>query len=327
MNIKYAEKSIQTERFNTAVLFVVFNRPDTTKQVFEAIRKAKPPRLYVAADGPRLNTPNDIEKIREVRETILQNIDWECEVKTLFREENLSCGIAVKEALDWFFENEEQGIVLEDDTVPSLSFFWYCEELLEKYKHDERIGLISGVNHIGYIPKQSSYVFSKNKACWGWASWRRSWRNMDFNMNWRESIQSEQVMYNMGVSTYHYPQWKKALKAIDEKLVNAWDWQWYFSIAAQNQLTIFPSANLISNIGIGQDATHTFGKPKKEEIERFEINLPLTHPVLVCPEFNFDLLFEQYRMKPRKPRWISTLIKFIPKEVRIIIKKVLFISS
>ena len=121
---------------NTAVLFLVFNRLDTTKQVFEAIQQAKPPRLYVAADGARELKEGEAEIVKAVREFVIQNIDWECEVKTLFREQNHGCKMAVSGAIDWFFANEEKGIILEDDCLPSQSFFWFCEELLYKYKDD-----------------------------------------------------------------------------------------------------------------------------------------------------------------------------------------------
>ena len=112
---------------STAVLFLVFNRLDTTKEVFKAIRKAKPSRIYIASDGPRKIKNNEADKVKEVRSYIINNIDWQCDVNTLFREENLGCKIAVSTAIDWFFDNEEQGIILEDDCFPSQSFFWFCE--------------------------------------------------------------------------------------------------------------------------------------------------------------------------------------------------------
>ncbi|MFP4332877.1 MAG: hypothetical protein ACLFQJ_06210, partial [Campylobacterales bacterium] len=141
----------------TAVLFLVFNRLDTTKQVFEAIRQAKPPRLYVAADGAREAKEGEDQKVKAIREYILQHIDWDCEVKTLFREKNLGCKIAVSSAITWFFENEEMGIILEDDCLPSQSFFWFCEELLERYKDDMRIMMVSGYNKVQRYNQQNSY--------------------------------------------------------------------------------------------------------------------------------------------------------------------------
>ena len=153
---------------NTAVLFLIFNRLDTTKQVFEAIRQAKPPRLYIAADGARSSREGEAEKVQAVREYIIQNIDWECEVKTLFREQNLGCKYAVSGAIDWFFENEEMGIILEDDCLPSQSFFWFCEELLERYKDDMRVWHIGGSNFQNGIKRgDGDYYFSKYNTFFG----------------------------------------------------------------------------------------------------------------------------------------------------------------
>ena len=242
---------------NIPVLLVVFNRPETTKMVFEAIADVRPDRLYIASDGPRHDNADDAIRIERVRK-IFDNIDWECDIKCLFRSENYGCGPGVKNAIDWFFENESEGIILEDDTVPDSSFFLFCRELLSKYRHDDRIGMISGTNHINYKSTENpSYIFSKNKSCWGWATWRRSWETMDFQMSWRSSEYSNSIIKNMGVSPWYIRHWTRALQLIDSGKVSAWDWQWYFSKAAQNQLTIFPSVNLISNIGFGIDATHT----------------------------------------------------------------------
>lgn len=301
----------------SAVLFLVFNRLDTTKKVFEAIQQAKPPRLYIASDGARQTIEGEEKKVNEVRDYITANIDWECEVKTLFREQNFGCGPNVKFSLDWFFECEEMGIILEDDCVPSQSFFWYCEELLNRYKNDDRIGMISGTNHIQrhYLFRES-YTFSKYKACWGWACWRRSWKNMDYEMNWLNSMQKDEIIKNMGYSLDSVKHWQNAIISIEKNLVSAWDWQWYFSIATQNQLCIFPRYNLISNIGFGNNATHTFGAPLKEYTLKNEIILPLCHPSYIVSDTKFDRLFEIYKIKCRSfkrfiPNKLKNIIKFI----------------
>jgi hypothetical protein len=153
------DKFIPPKPLNTAVLFLVFNRLDVTKQVFQAIRQAKPPRLYIAADGARKNKEGEAAKVIAVRDHVLESIDWDCEVKTLFREENLGCKYAVSGAIDWFFEQEEMGIILEDDCLPSQSFFWFCEELLLRYKGDMRVGHIAGYNHFPGRVTASSYFF------------------------------------------------------------------------------------------------------------------------------------------------------------------------
>ncbi|HEY3387536.1 MAG TPA: hypothetical protein VGK46_13560, partial [Saprospiraceae bacterium] len=159
---------------HTAVLLVIFNRPQTTRLVFEAIRKAKPPRLYVAADGPRIGVDSDIFNCREARE-IIKGVDWDCELKTYFREEDLGCGLGPSTAFSWFFEHEEEGIILEDDCLPSQNFFWFCEELLERYRHDNRIMHVGGNNFLNGWQKDNdySYYFSRSGHIWGWATWRR----------------------------------------------------------------------------------------------------------------------------------------------------------
>ncbi len=153
---------VPSKPLETAVLFLVFNRLDTTKQVFEAIKEAKPPRLYIAADGARKDKSGEEEEVKAVREYVMKNIDWDCEIKTLFREKNFGCKYAVSGAIDWFFENEEQGIILEDDCLPSQSFFWFCEELLERYKDDMRIFMIAGTSYLfNEYEAINDYFFSK----------------------------------------------------------------------------------------------------------------------------------------------------------------------
>ena len=167
----------------TPILFLIFNRLDTTRRVFEEIRKQKPRQLFVASDGPRVNKDGEREIVEKTRKLVLDNIDWECEVKTLFRGENLGCKIAVSSAIDWFFENIEEGIILEDDCLPAQSFFGYCEELLEKFREDGRISVISGDNfQFGWRNTSDSYYFSKNCHIWGWATWRRAWERYDVEM-------------------------------------------------------------------------------------------------------------------------------------------------
>jgi hypothetical protein len=305
-------KFIAPYPLETAVLFLIFNRLDTTKEVFEEIRKAKPPRLYIASDGPRQIKKGEAELVQTVRDYVLNHIDWECEVKMLFRDQNMGCGPSVKTAIDWFFDMEEKGIILEDDCIPIQSFFWYAEALLERYRHDNRVAMISGTNHLTNVYKMpNSYAFSKYKACWGWASWRRSWKNMDFDMYWRGSNQSDSIIKNMGVGKASCSHWIKALKLIDTKKVSAWDWQWYFSVAAQNQLCLFPCDNLISNIGFGNNATHTFGEPKKAFIRTGEITLPLQHPQYVCQDHDYDEYFEKYKIK--KIISVDSLLKVLRK--------------
>ena len=272
------EKFIPPHPLNTAVLFLVFNRLDTTKQVFEAIREAKPPKLYIAADGARESKEGEDKKVQEVRDFILSNIDWDCEVKTLFRDNNLGCKMAVSSAIDWFFQNEEMGIILEDDCLPSQSFFWFCEELLERYKDDMRIGQISGFNY-GYKNKdlKYDYFFSKYPMIWGWASWRNRWNSYSLNMiDLDEIISTNQLslMFN-----------KKELckkidifKSVKKNLIDTWDYQWSYTLYKNSQFTIIPKNNYILNLGFGNDATHTQGVNPYTDLGLDESLKQLIHP-------------------------------------------------
>ena len=246
-------------------------------------------------------------------------MDWPCEVKTLFREENLGCKYAVSGGINWFFGLEEQGIVLEDDCLPSQSFFWFCEDLLGRYKDDDRVGMIAGTNHISYRPKGgASYLFSKNKACWGWATWRRSWLTMDFEMAWRKTVFVDDVIANMGITRWRFNRWWKALEAIDTKQVDAWDWHWYFSKSVQNQLSIFPEENLVANIGFGEDSTHTKGFAKRSYTDTADLVFPLTHLSVVCPDASYDLAFETEKMRPKK-----SVKRLVPRPIKRFIKEII----
>lgn len=271
-------KFIPPYPLNTAVLFLVFNRLDTTKQVFEAIRQAKPPRLYIAADGARLSKQGEVEKVQAVRDFILHSIDWECEVKTLFREQNFGCKYAVSGAITWFFENEPQGIILEDDCLPSQSFFWYCEELLETYKDDKSVYSVSGdARGAESFDMKEDYGFCKYPLIWGWASWARAWKNYDPEMDdWpmqREKFPSTISNYKPTVIF-----WKNIFEKMHNKEINTWDYQFSYLLLKNKGKSIVPKVNLITNVGFGADATHTFSADSEAaNRKRYEIKIPLSH--------------------------------------------------
>lgn len=243
---------------NTAVLFLVFNRPNTTARVFEAIRQAKPPRLYVAADGPRAERPGDAMNVANVRE-IATAVDWPCEVKTLFSGKNLGCKYGPKTGIDWFFQQEERGIILEDDCLPHPDFFVYCEMLLERYCDDDRVCVITGNNfQNGQRRGSASYYFSRYNHVWGWATWRRAWSQNDscisFWPEWRDSKDWKNNFPDSVESEY----WMSIFDRVYEKgIETAWDYPWTASVWYQNGLTATPNVNLVSNIGFGLDSTHT----------------------------------------------------------------------
>ncbi|MCI5150489.1 MAG: glycosyltransferase family 2 protein [Candidatus Electrothrix sp. MAN1_4] len=282
---------------HTPVLFLVYKRPDTTRQVFEAIRQARPPRLYVAADGPRKDVPGQAEKVQQVRDIVLKGVDWDCEVKTLFREENLGCKYGVSGGIDWFFENEEEGIILEDDTLPSQSFFWFCQELLERYRDDKRIFVISGDNfQEGQdCSMGDSYYFSCFNHCWGWATFKRAWEHFDVDMKQWPEVQKKGCLKYIWSDKSALSYWTNIFQSVYENKVDTWDYYWTFSCWLQNGLTILPNVNLVQNIGFGMDATHT--TTSREASKAYQLNFPLIHPEYMMRDMQADNCTQSYHFQ------------------------------
>jgi hypothetical protein len=245
--------------FNVPILFLVFNRPDTTAQVFERIRQIQPAQLFIAADGPRPGKEGEKQKCEEVRNIILKAIDWPCDVKTLFRDSNLGCGHAVSGAISWFFENVEEGIILEDDTLPDPSFFNFCKVLLEKYRFQEKIKMISGNNfQKGKWWGDGSYYFSAYSHIWGWASWRRTWQEYDFTLDGLDEKTHDKDMSFYFNDKRVKDYWKQTLDKLRNGVFNTWDIQLLFSMWHKRGLAVLPNTNLVTNIGFGASSTHTF---------------------------------------------------------------------
>lgn len=254
-----------------AVLMLVFNRPDVTEQVFQAVRSARPPRLYIAADGPRLGRPQDEETTAQVRE-VFKQVDWPCEVHTRFLTENLGCRKAVSSAIDWFFSKEEQGIVLEDDVLPSPAFFSYCDTMLERYKHDERVFSVVGNNLVEpWYKHPESYFFSKVFFVWGWASWRRAWQHYDVNMvDWPKTRLRVSALPYKPEQKLHHAYWSLVFDLAFKNQISTWDHQWTFAHWENNAVCVTPANNLVRNIGFGADATHTSGSDP-EYVKRLQV--------------------------------------------------------
>ncbi len=308
---------IPPHALNTAVLFLVFNRLDTTKQVFEAIRQAKPPRLYIAADGARANKKGEADKVQVVRDYIMQNVDWDCEVKTLFRKKNLGCKYAVSTAITWFFENEEMGIILEDDCLPSQSFFWFCEELLEKCKDDESIYLVSGDSRgPGSFNMKEDYGFCKYPMIWGWASWARVWKNYDAELlDWptnRNTLPKQISQYKPTIKF-----WKAVFDRMYKKEIDTWDYQFSYLLLKNKARCIVPRVNLITNIGFGVDATHTFSVASEAaNRSRYETTIPLNHSPSTDSERKINDFYDRNEFLSR-----SFLVRAINKLSRILINR------
>lgn len=267
-------------RFNTPILFLVFNRIATTKKVFKSISNAKPPRLYIASDGPRLNRSDDDINVKAVRDFINQNINWDCEVKYLYRDNNLGCKEAVSEAITWFFDNEEQGIILEDDCLPSDSFYLYCQELLNKYKHHDDVYVISGDGRSTNRFKISGdYAFIKYPLIWGWASWSRVWKNYDKNIaDWPDNKETLPSKISNNYPTRVF--WLDTFNKMYSKSIDTWDYQFSYLVLKNSAKCIIPAKNLISNIGFGSDATHTKDKfSTSANVISYEISFPLKEDI------------------------------------------------
>jgi hypothetical protein len=292
-------------QFDVPILFLIFRRPHTTEKVFEKIKKVKPPKLYIAADGPRDWVPGEAEKVQATRKYVLDNIDWECEVKTLFRDKNLGCGKAVSEAINWFFENEEKGIILEDDTVPSLSFFSFCKILLEKYKDEKKVWHISACNFM-YQPKNDGdYFFSALPFIWGWATWATRWKYYDFEMkNFNDDVFIKN--YWKGLD---YIYWKKIFLKMKNKEIDTWDYQWCFTIWFYKALAVSPRVNMVENIGFGELSTHILKKTFKVELMAKDMEIK-KHPSGISRDIEADRYFMKNVFLPKEPRGFIGLITY-----------------
>jgi len=279
----------------TPVTFLIFNRPDTTEKVFEEIRRARPPKLLIVADGPRVDKSGEAEKCRAAR-AIIERVDWPCEVLTNYSDTNLGCKRRVSSGLDWVFDNVEEAIILEDDCLPHPTFFRFCEELLERFRNDERIMMISGDNfQFGRNRTQHSYYFSHYCHIWGWASWRRAWKYYDIDMKlWpliRDGMWLNGIFRNRNTVRY----WRKIFDSVYQGKIDTWDYQWVFACLIQGSLSILPNLNLVSNIGFGLNATHTTGKSKFSNMQIAAISFPLEHPSFILRDDIADIFTEKYQ--------------------------------
>jgi hypothetical protein len=310
--------------FSVPILFIIFNRLETAKRVFEEIKNIRPKTLFISADGPRQDRAGEYEKCEKVRNYVINNIDWGCEVKTLFREKNSGCKLAVSSALDWFFTQVEQGIILEDDCLPDQSFFPYCEELLNVYKDNKKVFMISGNNYlIKHKTEKESYYFSHLTHVWGWASWRRAWDTYDISLkDYPEFIENkkiEKVWNSQNAREY----WLRCFNMVYENKLDTWDYQWTYNIWNHDGVSVAPNVNLVSNIGYGSEETHGSAKKSKALDRPLEVmNFPLIHPKLVIVDQTADDFENKYYFlrgysfkKGLKKMGIFKLVKWIYKNL------------
>ncbi len=290
------------------VAFLVFNRPDCTRKTFNAIRTARPQKLFVIADGPRPSRPDDEQKCREVRRIIDEGVDWPCEVIKNYSVKNLGCARRVSSGLDWAFSQSEKLIVIEDDVLPDQSFFWLCDDLLDRYQEDQRVGQISASPFIcNQIDRPYSYIFSRYGSIWGWASWARAWKYYTLTIeSWPEIDRSGdfRTFIPFGPErAVKRPTYNK-LRRLE---IDTWDLQWGYAKMSNSMLSAVSTCNLIENLGFSADATHTFDA-STNFLRPGSLKLPLTHPPRVLADARFVEEFSLSCVPAGRKRRFSRLL-------------------
>jgi hypothetical protein len=282
----------------TPVALLIFNRPDTTERVFKAIAQARPAKLLVVADGPRASRPGEAERCQQTR-AIIQRVDWDCEVITNFADSNMGCKLRVSSGIDWIFEQVEEAIILEDDCLPDPSFFRFCDEMLERYRDNERVGMVSGGNlQFGRQRGTGSYYFSKYTHIWGWASWRRAWKHYDRDVTQWPEFKAHGLLEQMFATPGEQTYWQNSFQWVHEGSLDTWDVSWTFTALTHGLLQVVPNVNLISNIGFGADATHTHVVGVHANLPTQAIEFPLRHPAFVLPNIEADRYIASDQLAP-----------------------------
>lgn len=291
------------------VAFIVFNRPDTTERVFTEIANARPSRLLVVADGPRANREGEAERCLAVRR-IVERVDWKCDVLTNYSDINLGCKRRVASGLDWVFENVEEAIVLEDDCLPHVSFFRFCDELLEKYRDEERVAQIGGANfQFGRNRGLSSYYYSAYTHIWGWASWRRAWRHYDVSLSKWPSFQKTNGLGALFGSAREVEHWTHVMDTVHQNKIDTWDYQWMFANWHRGALSVVPNVNMISNIGFSPDATHTKESSRFAGMPVTGMSFPLQPPVSIQRNIEADAYTDRIMFRSSLRTRLSALTK------------------
>jgi hypothetical protein len=293
------------------ILFIIFNRPAVALESFQAIRRYKPERLYLAADGPRPDKTDDRSLCEKTRELIVKQIDWDCEVKKLFRNENVGCGRGPSEAITWMFETEEYGAIIEDDCVVSDDYFRFCEELLPKYKDDDRIGQINC-----WVPRtakqeSNTYYFTGYPEITAWATWRRAWKNIDFEMkHWKAVRLNIFSRFPFLEACIHFYLWGKVYRLFQRGIKpDGWDYQWSIYIFMWKKLCIEPNVNLVRNIGFVAGSTHCEDTDNPlAKTAHGSLAFPLVHPD--------EIAWDRAREKRRSHTYCMYYVKLLLRKVK-----------
>ena len=289
------------------VAFIIFKRPDTTQAVFNVIRQVQPKTLLVIADGPRPDREGEAEKCAQTR-AIIDQVDWDCEVLKCYSDTNLGLGTRIATGLSWVFEQVEEAIILEDDCLPDPSFFQFCKEMLDRYRDDSRIMSVSGCL-FAKSPIPDSYYFSHYLSCWGWATWRRAWEQFDFGMpGWQERRGQNWLTDYLGDRAIA-DLWTQRFDSIcDPSRNDIWSYQFQYACWLQNALSIRSNVNLITNVGIGADSTHTKQVVSDTPFDTLDaMCFPLSHPATVQRDLEGDRLQEKYLLSRANPSVLTRI--------------------
>jgi len=278
-------------QFNTPVALIIFNRPEAARRVLAAVRKVKPSQLFVIADGVRVNNPEEAKNC-ELARKVIEEVDWECQIQKKYGQVNLGCGKAPAEGISWVFEHVPECIILEDDCVPEPTFFRFCAELLDKYRQDSRVMMISGNHHLLQKKQiEDSYFFSRNTQTWGWATWKRAWNFYDYDMAVWPQIKNthwlERILGSRQLAKYWECLFDRCYK---DQNRDYWDYQWTLCCWAQNGLNIIPDRNLVTNIGFGDLGGIHFSKDccSFGNLPTYEMKFPLRHPSVMIQHIEAD---------------------------------------
>ena len=302
----------------TPVAFCIFNRPELTLRVFDAIARQQPKRLLVIADGPRSSHPGDQDRVRMTR-SVLKRVNWPCEVQTNFAEANLGCRQRMASGITWAFEQAEELIILEDDCLPHDSFFSFCQSLLNRYRGEPRVMMISGNNFQPHVRTNRSYFFSRYTHIWGWASWRRAWNCYDLDMNTWQEDRASRSLANAFENGDEYEHWQYIFDQQLAGQIDTWDFAWMYACLKNKGLTILPEHNLVSNLGFGIDATHTTSETSPLALLETKNLERLLHPAVIsrhreADHWTFENIFAGIDVDPEEKRtkqtWFNKLMQF-----------------
>jgi hypothetical protein len=275
-----------TVALRTPVVLSVFNRPTLAGRVFQRIAAAAPSRLYVFADGPRRDVPTDPANCAAVR-AIVEKVTWPCDLRLNIADHNMGCKARTISGLDWVFEQETEIIFFEDDTLPDLSFFTFCDEMLSRYREDSRVSSICGSQLVRRKKEPYSYFFSRLPG-WGRGVWRRSWAGFDGTMSDWPDIRDSGILSNVFMRKSHQDYWIRIMNKAYSGGVDSWSYPYILTCWMQNRLNIIPAQSLVDNLGFGSEATHTKIDPGYGEITGGSLEFPLRHPPFVLPDRLYD---------------------------------------